>query len=375
MSQQLHDFAVPAAFGLPPGLERDNGYYLRCTPDCHCQSLLRSGNLVRAVNVVECTRLIDSLNDNGDNQGLLFHASVPIMIRDQMLGILNAATEEWQFLTAADLQFLTTVGAQVTAALERAQLYDELAAQRVRLEREINMARAVQASLIPQNLPEIPGFSISAVWHAAREMAGDFYDVFELPDGRWAVLIADVSDKGAPAALFMAMTRSLIRASASVHTSPAMTLKEVNLRVNAHSSSGMFVTVFYAILDAQASTLCYANAGQDPPLLRRASGELEKLMPTGALIGVFDELVITDGLLTLNPGDILVAYTDGITDALDPQGSAYGLKRLCTILMETSHCTAKPLLSCLMDDLTSFVQQAPAFDDITMLVIANEGSI
>ncbi len=119
-----HDFVLAATCGLPPGLEREDCHYLRRPKDCHCQFLLREGQLKRAVNIVECTRLQDSAEANGDNQGLLFHASVPIIASGQPLGIVNVATEEWQFLTAADLQLLSAIGAQVAIALERAQLYD-----------------------------------------------------------------------------------------------------------------------------------------------------------------------------------------------------------------------------------------------------------
>ena len=368
----LHDFALAAACGLPPGLERDNCYYLCKPQDCHCQSLLRAGQLRRAVNIVECTRLLDSARANGDNRGLLFHASVPIIASGQPLGILNVATQEWQFLTAADLHLLSAIGAQVATALERARLYDLTHAHRLRLEGELQMAREVQASLLPEELPEIPGCSLAAEWRSAREMAGDFYDVFALPDGRWGIVMADVSDKGAPAAMYMAMTRSLIRASASSQASPAATLTEVNQRINAHSSCGMFVTVFYAALDAAAHTLVYANAGHNPPLLRRATGSIERLMCTGPLIGVFEELGLSETALTLAPGDTLAAYTDGVTDALNPQGEEYGLTRLSAALANAPASEATLQLAHLSSDLAAFIHDVPPCDDITLFILVHD---
>lgn len=138
-----HDFALCAECGLPPGLAQDNGYYLREPPDCHCQDLLRKGLLTRAVNVVECTRLQDAIDEHGDVSGLLFHATVPVVVQGQAVGIINVATDEWQFLSAGDLQLLTAVGAQTSAALERAWLFTrsaELGAleERNRLAREIH---------------------------------------------------------------------------------------------------------------------------------------------------------------------------------------------------------------------------------------------
>jgi len=367
-----HDFALASACGLPPGLERDARYYL-CKPgDCHCQKLLRLGQLKRAVNIVECTRLQNSAEAEGDNQGLLFHASVPLLAAGQPLGILNVATREWQFLTSADLQLLSAVGAQVSIALERARLYDLTHAQRLRLEHELQLAREVQASLLPRLLPQIPGFSLAADWRGALEMAGDFYDVFALPDGRWAMVIADVSDKGAPAALYMAMARSLIRASAGSTASPATTLMEVNQRIRAHSSSDMFVTVFYAVLDAAARTLTYANAGHNPPLLRRATGAIEKLTRTGPLLGAFEALNLSDVTLTLAPGEALVTYTDGVTDALNPQGEEYSLTRLTAAVVSAPVSDAALQLQHVSSDLAAFTQAAPLFDDITLFIVVSE---
>jgi len=365
-------FSLAAACGLPPGLEKNDRYRLKDVKLCHCQVVMLNGNLKRAVNIVECTRLQQAARDNGDNQGLMFHASVPIIASGQPLGIMNVATQDWQFLTAADLQLLSAVGAQVAIALERARLYDVTHAQRLRLERELKLAREIQDSLLPETLPQVPGFSLAADWRSALEMAGDFYDIFPLPDGRWGIVVADVSDKGAAAAMYMAMTRSLIRASASNHSNPARALNEVNQRLLAHSTSDMFVTVFYAVLDAETQTLTYANAGQNPPLLRRISGRIEKLTRTGAALGVLEELTLSDASLILAPGDSLVIYTDGVTDALNPQGEEYGTTRLAEALLNADQSDASRLLDHLTSDLAAFTQDVPPFDDITFFILIND---
>jgi len=233
-----HDFAVAACCGLPPGLEGDNRRDLCQGPDCHCQRLLRSGQLVRAVNIVECTRLQYSFRHAGDTQGLLFHASVPIISQNRPLGLINIATEQREFLTSADLQFLSAAGSQVAIALERARLYDLAETQRIRLEQELQMARAVQKSLLPTQIPRIPGFTLAADWRPVREVAGDFYDFFLLPDGRLGLLLADVSGKGAPAALYMALTRSLIRSETDRHANPSAVLAAVNRRLLVEAPNG-----------------------------------------------------------------------------------------------------------------------------------------
>ena len=365
-------FSLAATCGLPPGLEKNDRHRLKDVKLCHCQVVMLNGNLKRAVNIVECTRLLEAARDDGDNQGLMFHASVPIIASGQALGIMNVATQDWQFLTAADLQLLSTVGAQVAIALERARLYDVTHAQRLRLERELKLAREIQDSLLPEALPQMPGFSLAADWRSALEMAGDFYDIFPLPEARWGIVVADVSDKGAAAAMYMAMTRSLIRASASNYSNPAGTLNEVNQRLLAHSTSDMFVTVFYAVLDAETHTLTYANAGQNPPLLRRTSGGIEKLTRTGMALGVLEALSLSNASLNFAPGDSLVIYTDGVTDALNPQGEEYGTNRLAEALLNGDQSDASRLLDHLIGGLAAFTQDVPPFDDITFFILINE---
>lgn len=362
-------FALAAAAGLPPDLETRDRYYLRNPKLCHCQSVMLDGHLKRAVNVVECTRLLEASRDNADNRGLLFHASVPIIASGQPLGILNVATQDWQFLTAADLQLLSAVGAQVAVALERARLFDVADAQRLHLERELKLAREVQNSLLPDTLPEIPGFSLAADWRSALEMAGDFYDIFRLPDGHWGIVVADVSDKGAAAAMYMAMSRSLIRASAVNYASPAGALKDVNQQVIAHSTSDMFVTVFYAILDEESQAITYANAGQNPPLLRRAQGGIEQLTRTGAAIGIMEDLDLKDVSFTLSSNDLLVIYTDGVTEAFDSQGEQYGITRLIEAVTNAPPANAKLQLAHLSSRLAAFTSGAPPFDDITFFIL------
>jgi serine phosphatase RsbU (regulator of sigma subunit) len=361
-------FMLAAACGLPPGLEKYDRRFLKDPELCHCQAVMLRGQLKRAVNVVECTRLLESAQDSGDNQGLLYHASVPIIASGRLLGIINVATQEWQFLTAADLQLLSAVGAQVAVALERARLFDVAQAQRLRLERELKLAREVQESLLPDVLPSIPGFSLAADWRSALEMAGDFYDVFPLPEGRWGMVVADVSDKGAAAAMYMAMTRSLIRMSAVNFSSPAGVLNDVNQQLLAHSSSDMFVTVFYAALDPRSQELAYANGGHNPPILRRVTGNLEQLMPTGMALGVMEHATFTDARLRLASGDLLVIYTDGVTEAFDVASQQYGLGRLIEAVTGAPAATATLQLVHLTTHLSDFIKDMPPFDDITFLL-------
>ncbi len=366
-----HDFALAAHCGLPPGLNVENFHFLRKAPDCHCQVLMRAGRLIRAVNVVECTRCQNALAAAGDIQSLVFHASVPLISQGRSLGIINVASEAWEFMTAADLQFLSAVGAQVAIAVERARLYEVTETQRARLERELEMARQVQASLLPRELPAIPGYSLSADWRSAREVAGDFYDIFPLPEGRWGLVVGDVSDKGAPAALYMAMVRSLIRSQCARTPGPAAALTLVNRDLLSHASGDMFVTAFYAVLDPASGSLAWTLAGHDPPLVRRASGRVERLPIGGQFLGAFEGISLTDGTLRLESGEALLAYTDGLTDALDAQGQRYGRERLAMALASI-YSGAAALQAHLLADLAAFTGGAPQPDDITLLILARE---
>jgi serine phosphatase RsbU (regulator of sigma subunit) len=365
------DFALAAACGLPPGLEQDDRYHLRRSPDCQCQALLRAGRLTQAVNIVECTRLQSAAKAAGDIRGLLFHATVPIICQSRVLGILNVATSEWQLLTASDLQLLSAVGMQIAVTLERARLYELAEAQRARLERELKMARAVQASLLPHRLPDIPGFSLACAWHSAHEVAGDFYDIFPLADGRWGIVIADVSDKGAPAAMYMVLARSLIRANAGQTPSPAATLMQVNRALIEQSSAEMFVTVFYGILDLATRTLVYAIAGHNPPIMRRASAPatIEQLPASGPMIGLFNEVKLIDATLSFAPGDMLVMHTDGLTEASNADAELFGDERLIQIIQAHPATSAQELLDAVMAQASTFAAGAPQSDDITLLVI------
>jgi len=370
-TDRLHDFELAECCGLPPGLEMDNRRCLCQPPDCHCQRLLRNGQLVRAVNIVECTRLRYAARHAGDTQGLLFHATVPLILQNRPVGLINVATEQWEFLSSADLQFLSAAGSQISIALERARLYDLAETQRIRLEQELEMARTVQKSLLPAQPPIIPGFTLVADWRPARLVAGDFYDAFPLPDGRWGLVLADVSGKGAPAALYMAMTRSLIRSEAGRHPNPSAVLMEVNRRLLVESSNQMFVTVFYMVLDPVQRSLTYANAGHDPPLLRRASGGLERLAPGGLLMGLFHQFTLGDETLKLESGDILIAFTDGLTDAVNHRDEDYGHTRL-TDAVDSAPAAAEHVLAHILKDLENFTGRVPQPDDITLVILTRD---
>ncbi len=367
----LHDFDLAGCAGLPPGLEDDRRYFLRNPPDCHCQWALRNGHLRRAVNVVECTRIQDAAAAKGDTGGLLYHATVPLVVRGQPVGQLNVATGDWQFLSAADLQLLTAVGAQVSAALERARLYDLAETQRARLEQELRMARGVQQSLLPNPLPMVPGYQLAAEWRSALEMAGDFYDVFDLPDGGLRLVMADVTDKGAAAAMYMAVVHSLIRSNADRAAGPADLLATVNRALSRQNFGDMFVSVFCAVLDPATGDLAWCTAGHNPPLMRDPNGEVTALPRGGLVLGIQPDVLLTERVLHLPSGALLLAYTDGLTDSLNPAGEDYGLERLKRAI-SAGPPQAEALARHLRADLAAFTASAAQPDDISFMILSRD---
>jgi serine phosphatase RsbU (regulator of sigma subunit) len=366
-----HGFVLAAACGLPLGLEREDRRFLRQPPACHCQQLLIEGRLTRAVNIVECTRLRDSMRAAGDNQGLSFHASVPLVSRGRPLGLINVASVDWQFLTPADLHFLSAVGAQVVVAFERANLYEIAEARRIRLESELQVAHDVQASLMPRDMPDIPGFGLAGTWVPAREVAGDFYDIFPLAEGRWGIVVGDVADKGTAAVLYMAMVRSLILSAALRHRGPAAVLMEVNRTILMQYPAVMFATIFLAVLEPKKQTLQYANAGHNSPMVRFASGTIESLTRTGSVVGVFEELELSEATITLGHGDAVVLYADGVTEAINSREEEYGADRL-TAAIAAAPRKASELLAHVEVDLNAFTEGAPQQDDITFFVLTKD---
>lgn len=274
----------------------------------------------------------------------------------------------------ADLDLLTAIAASAAVAIENARLY-QVAVEKGRIERELQLARDVQASLLPRETPHRPGWEVAAYWQPAREVAGDFYDFVALDDQRLGLIIADVSDKGMPAALFMALSRSVLRASLAGATSPAAGILHANRLICADATNNMFVTLFYAQLDPASGELTYVNAGHNPPWLYRAADhQLVPLRRTGMPLGVFASAPFKQETVQLAPGDIVLLYTDGVTDALDDHDQEFGLERLKSYLSEHPARSATELVTGLRDALRDFTGPHAPFDDITVVVLKRQSA-
>ena len=241
-----------------------------------------------------------------------------------------------------------------------------------RVVQELAMAWQIQESFLPGELPSVAGWELSATLKPARETSGDFYDVIPLPNGRLGILIADVADKGIGAALYMALSRTLIRTYAFEYDSqPEIVLSATNRRLLMDIHVSMFVTVFYGILDPATGTLTYCNAGHNPPyLLSAQNGDAVQTLPkTGMALGIVDDVVWKQETVQLAPGDVLLLYTDGITEAQNLQEEFFGEKRLLETMQANRGCSPQDTLDALVAEALKFVGNAPQFDDITLMIV------
>jgi serine phosphatase RsbU (regulator of sigma subunit) len=238
---------------------------------------------------------------------------------------------------------------------------------------ELQIAADIQRTFLPRTIPAIPGFSLAASSIPAREVGGDFYDFILLGERRLGLVIADVAGKGIPAALFMALSRSIVRAMALTDHTIETSIEESNELISADAVSGMFVTLFYGVLDPDTHVLSYVNAGHNPPLHYNAGkAEVAMLLPTGMVLGVEPDEHYSVGTILLNCGDMLVLYTDGVTEAINSANKQFGEDRLIDIIRTNADCTPEALLAIILDEIESFCEKMPQFDDITIVILKME---
>ena len=276
-------------------------------------------------------------------------------------------------LRSADLQMIADLQHKNRALAQAYRELQEVQAsliEKERLECELELARKLQQSILPRELPELPGFSCAARSRSARQVGGDFYDAISLSEGRVGLIMADVSDKGMSAALYMALTRSLIYAEAKRNPSPREVLLTVNRLLLEMSQADMFVTVFYGVLDSVQGSLRYARAGHDRPLLfNRKTGAYRFLAGKGSALGFIEEVSLEEASVDLHPGDLLVLYTDGITDANSATGEFYGVGRLCETVCSAGGLAAAALCDHIFTVVDRFQAGAAQYDDMALLVV------
>ena len=305
--------------------------------------------------------------DRSSSERFLF--TVPIAVKGDLYGVLLVEEAEGGVrFRSRRLEIITGIAQQAAIAIQNDLLQKEMVV-RERLETEVQLARQIQQTFIPEVLPEHPNWQFAARWRTARQVGGDFYDVIELPDRRLGLFIADVADKGVPAALFMALTRTLVRAAVLETDSPAVALRRVNDLLIPDTKQGMFVTAVYAVLDTSSGELTYVNAGHNPPLWIKSNGNIERLTRTAVALGALEDAHMEQHTIQLEEGDSVLLYTDGLTEAFNNDGELFGEQRVLDALKSGRMHSAYHVLDSVERALIEFVEDMPPSDDLTMLAV------
>lgn len=323
--------------------------------------------------------------------------AVPILRGERLLGIITLLHSRSEHFTDEHAHLMEVTADQIALALENVQLYTKLDTTKKALENELEKGKQIQQDFLPERLIQPPGWEIAARFSPARDVAGDFYDAFELPGGYVGLVIADVCDKGVGAALFMALFRSLIRIfsgqiqlqesdvinSALMENCPINphkpdysaevdALKAVFLTNNyiakIHCQLSMFATMFFGVLNPKTGVLTYINGGHEFPIIINSEGIKQRLSKTGPAVGMMENVKFKVEKVQLEPGDIVLAYTDGVPEAHSPTGKFFTEKSLLS-LVEKSANSATDLLNMVEESLRNHIGDATQFDDITMLAI------
>jgi sigma-B regulation protein RsbU (phosphoserine phosphatase) len=343
--------------------------------------LEQSDPLVRELNngqrLIDLQELTNSPNIvSALGRGALL--ALPVSTKQDLLGIMfvEYAGPGPQF-TQRWTNILSGIAGQAAIAIENDRLLQE-AAEQERMKQELAVAQRIQASFLPEGCPHVPGWELAAIWRSARQVSGDFYDFIPLPprsgdqgtaSGRMGLVVADVADKGVPAALLMALSRTLVRTMVIDGRPPALAISGANDLILTDTRSGLFVTLFYTILQAGSGEITFVNAGHVPPLIVRAdSHRIEELRVPGIALGILENIQSEEHTAFLGPGDLLVLYTDGVTDASDAGGERFGVERLRQVLSTHRHQSAEELANTVWDAVSTFVGSAAQFDDFTLVI-------
>ena len=244
----------------------------------------------------------------------------------------------------------------------------------VALQNELDVASKIQQSILPTSFPEGAGYEVYGNMAPARNVGGDFFDVILLENDKLGLAVADVSDKGVPAALFMMSSRTLLKGSAIGHSAPGDVLSEVNDLLNEDNETFMFVTVIYTVFDPATGDLIYANGGHNTPLLVRPDGSSEELPMTGGIaLGVMPELEYRQNSVSLAQGDTLVLYTDGVSEAMNSGDEEFGVERLQNIFIDHPPASAREANEAILQAVSDFAGETPQSDDVTCLVLRRTG--
>jgi sigma-B regulation protein RsbU (phosphoserine phosphatase) len=292
----------------------------------------------------------------------------PIISNTEVIGVFDLESDELNAYHADDLEVLMLLASQVAIIIEKVMLHEQMI-EKKRLEGQLEVARQVQLELLPAKDPQLAGYDISAYNFPTEEVSGDYYDWVKIYDDQIGLVIADVSGKGVPAALLMAFLRASLRAATHIGYSPHISMAKVNYLLWESIERNQFVTAFYGILDVTNKTLTYTNGGHNPPILLKQNGDFSFMERGSVPLGMFRDTRYHDYYLTTEPGDVLVLYTDGVTEAHNLIGEEYGRERLAQSARANQRLGARDLIAALHNEVLEWTEGQGATDDVTFFVI------
>jgi len=302
-------------------------------------------------------------------QGVRSVLAVPLGVGENVFGIIYADSPiaEGRF-TEDHLKVLTTLASVAAIRVENARLTEEQF-ERERLERELQVASEIQQRFQPTSAPQVTGYELQGISFPCYEIGGDYYDFIQRSNGNLVVALGDVSGKGTAAALLMSSLHAAVHAQFDTHKSLAETIASINRYLVESIPANRFVTLFYADLDPKTGALAFLNAGHNPPLIVHAGGTMEQLAAGGLPLGIMADADFREGNTKLLPGDVLVIYSDGVTEAVSPTGEEFGPTRLYEAVARNMDGSAAGIRDRIESALTKFSQGTPAADDITLVIV------
>src|SRR5229473_3245157 len=292
----------------------------------------------------------------------------PIISNDEVIGVFDLESDELNAYANDDLEILNLLSSQVAIIIEKVMLHEQLI-EKQRLQTQLEIARQVQLQLLPPKDPQLEGFDISAYNFPTEEVSGDYYDWVRLFDDQIGIVIADVSGKGVPAALLMAFLRASLRAASHIGYAPHISMSKVNYLLWESIERNQFVTGFYGTLDATNRTLAYSNAGHNPPFLLDAEGKAHFEKRGGVPLGMFRDTRYYEYYATIESGQMLVLYTDGVTEAMNPSGEEYGLDRLVDAARRGRDLSARELIDFIHREVIDWTEGLGVTDDVTFFIV------
>jgi sigma-B regulation protein RsbU (phosphoserine phosphatase) len=307
------------------------------------------------------------------NQETRSELAVPLIYKDSVIGVLDLEHTKRGFFTEDHKKTMTTMAAQLAIALENARLYEEIGRQEKRLERDLALARELQFRLLPQSLPQLANLEIAAKFSPARAIGGDLYDFVSYSLDRAAIVVGDVSGKGAPAAIYAALVSGILRSHSPIEPSPAEMLSAVNFSLGERRIDGQFVSIIYAVWDDLHRTLQVANSGLPRPIYFH-DGMIETIEATGLPLGLFDDAEYDEFSFQAKPGDLFVFFSDGILDARSHTGHMFGHHRVEEIIRQSSGLSAEAVVNALFKAADEHAAGVETFDDQTIVAIKVKGT-